>query len=421
MKYFGTDGIRGIVGKDINSKLLKKIAKGLVIFFNKHKMKKVLLVGNDTRVSSDFILSNISNILLEYGIEIHNIGYISSPALAYITKKYHYSLSMMISASHNSHEYNGIKFFNSQGEKISSEWELEIESYLEKKISRKKSYSNIKNVNSLLDDYINYLHRIKRNELPCIFDCASGGASEIVKRVFPNHETINSTPNGYNINLNSGCTHIEALCVKCRQEHTIGFAFDGDADRVLMVDTNGNIISGDKLLFVLSKYYQQYGDALIGTLYTNEGLKISLKKRNISLIRTQVGDKNVYEKMIETGSILGGENSGHIILRHYLNTGDGVLNAIIIMNILAITKLNINELLNDYEEYTQVYTNLKLTSNIKINTQDIIDKYKTDSSRIVIRPSGTEPLLRIMVESKDINLAQEISEKIIQEIENNNY
>ncbi len=412
MKYFGTDGIRGIAGEGLNKKTLNKIARALITFYNRHNFRRVLLIANDTRISSDWILANIVVHLLEHGIEVHNLGIATSPCVAYLTKKYHYPMSIMISASHNSHEYNGIKFFNSRGEKLSTTYEYELESYMDKRIKNRKSFAKLKSVEKLKNDYINYLSRLKRHDYPCIFDCASGSASEIIRQIFPQHIAINSTPSGYNINHNAGCTHIESLCLECRKSKVVGFAFDGDADRVIMVDEYGNVINGDKILYILSKYYLQKGDMLIGTIYSNEGLKESLSKNKITLVRAGVGDRNVYDEMKKTGSILGGENSGHIILKHYTNTGDGILNAIILLNILFTTKLTISELLASYEEYHHETLNLKLNNLSQIDTDTLIKKFSTFDTRIVIRPSGTEPLLRIMVECQDKNKAKLIIEKI---------
>ncbi len=418
MKYFGTDGIRGVVSIDLNTRLIKKIAKALVIFYKRHKFKKVLLVGNDTRASSDYILANFSSILLEYGIEIHNVGELTSPCIAYIAKKFHYPMAMMISASHNSCEYNGIKFFNNAGEKISTLFEQELENYVDKKIYLKKTYSNIINVEHLKENYINYLQKLKQSKNTAIFDCASGATSYFIKKLFPKSKKIHANPNGHNINLNSGCTHIENLSLLCRKEKSIGFAFDGDGDRVIMVDEVGNIIDGDKMLYILSKFYLNKCDNLVGTIYTNEGLNLSLKKYNVNLLRAPVGDKNVYEKMLLTGTNLGGENSGHIILKHYTNTGDGILNAIIIMNILSTTHFTINELLNDYCEYHQSQDKVKLNNIINIDYENIIEKFKTDDTRIIVRPSGTEPIIRIMVESKNQTLSKNLCQKIKKYIEN---
>ena len=216
MKYFGTDGIRGIVGKDLNKSTISKIAKAIVRYYNKHKLKRVLLVGNDSRISSDYILSILESILLSHGIQTHNLGIISSPGLAYLTHEFNYPLGLMLSASHNPSEYNGIKFFNSVGEKVDDNFEEEFEYLMDKNSSIKTiNYINRKNVDKIKENYINYLKKLKKFNISCIFDCANGGTSKIIEKIFTNSQIINHNPNGININENAGCTHIEKLQKLC--------------------------------------------------------------------------------------------------------------------------------------------------------------------------------------------------------------
>lgn len=405
MKYFGTDGIRGRLNKSgINKKILHSLARALVKFYDKHKLNKVLLVGNDSRKSSDYILSEISTILLSYGISIDNLGVCSSPALAYTTRSFHYPLSMMISASHNPSEYNGIKFFNSLGEKIYLDSEKEIEQYMDNtRLYKRKEYASMKSVKNHINTYINYLKELKRSSLPVIIDCAYGGASDICKNIFTNNQIINSTYNGTNINHMAGCTNIEILKKKCIESHLIGFALDGDGDRLIVVSETGEIISGDKILYILSRYFLKSGDVCVGTIYSNIGLEKSLQKKNIKLIRSQVGDKNVYLNMGKNNSLLGGENSGHIIIKQYSNTGDGLLTAIVLLNILSVTSHSLNELLKDYCEYYQIYDNIESNEDFKLSNElkTIIKIYELMGIKIIIRKSGTEPVIRLMVESNN--------------------
>lgn len=422
MKYFGTDGIRGIAGKFLDKKLIIKIARALVRFYKKNKLCKVLLVGNDSRISSDYILSNLESILLEYGINVENLGKCSSPCLAYITKKFNYPLSMMISASHNSSEYNGIKFFNANGEKISENTEIELEKFIDIKTSLgEKNFALRKNVEFLKDFYVSHLKELKNFNFPLIIDCANGGVSEICKQIFEKSKIIHANPNGYNINHDCGCTHIEFLRSICLKEHKVGLAFDGDADRIQIVDEYGNVISGDKILYILSKFYLKSNDKIIGTIYSNVGLEQSLKKREIELIRANVGDKNVYETMKKFHAEIGGEDAGHIIIKHLLNTGDGVLIGILICNILHITKLKITELLKDYKEFYQEHSTIPISKPFKLN-EDIrflIKKFEKDGARIIIRPSGTEPILRIMAEHENKSIAKKTVESLKNFIKSN--
>ena len=413
-KYFGTDGIRGIAGKTFTQHLINKVGKALVKFYDTHKLKRVLLVGNDSRISSDWILSIMQSTLLKHGIEVHNIGVCTSPALAYLTHKFGYPLSMMISASHNPHEYNGIKFFNELGEKISEQVEQEIERFMDKKFSFKINYATAKNKENLKAEYIKFLKSIKKSNLPCVIDCAFGGASEIAKFVFPTNKIINQRHDGKNINLNAGCTHIEFLRSICSREHKIGFAFDGDADRLIAVDEAGEIFDGDKILFILSKFFQKRGDILVGTIYTNSGLEKALAKNGVILKRAQVGDKLVYEAMKNNASNLGGENSGHIILKQFTNTGDGLLNAIVLTNILSTTKKTLKQLTLDYAEFYQASANLKLGGKFEMteSVKTKINEFENLGARIIVRPSGTEPVLRIMVEHQE----KEMAEKFLEEL-----
>jgi len=415
MKYFGTDGIRGVVGETINEKLLTKVAKALVLYYKKHSLSPVLLVGNDTRASSDFLLSKLESILLKYGISTENLGKCSSPCLAFITKKYNYPLGLMLSASHNSKEYNGLKFFNNSGEKVSDEFEEEFESLMEKPLTQQIKYVQRKNVEKLKKGYISHLRSLIKNKDKFIYDCANGGTSDICKQLFPKCEKINCHPNGENINHNAGCTHIEFLRLQCIKKKMIGFAFDGDGDRIAIVSETGEIIPGDKILYLLSCYFQGKGDTLVGTVYTNSALEKLLNKRNIKLIRAQVGDKKVYKQMWNNNSILGGEDSGHIILKTHSNTGDGILISIVLANILKTTGKTLKELLSGYCEHFQARANLNVEKNFTLSATLIKDikKLEQHGARIIIRPSGTEPVLRVFVEHKN----KEIAEKFLKQIE----
>ena len=421
MKYFGTDGIRGVVNKTLNNRIIKKVANALVRFY-KDKSKKILLVGNDSRISSDYILSVLATALLKQGIEIHNIGLCSSPCLAFLTKKFNYPLSLMLSASHNPSEYNGIKFFNSYGEKVDDKFEINFEHLMDMRpLKCCNKFSKIICLEHLKETYINFLRSLKRSNLPCIIDCANSGASEIIRRVYLKSQIINSNPNSENINLNAGCTHIDNLRLMCAKNRKIGFALDGDADRLIVVDELGRIIDGDKILYILSTFYLKSNDTVVGTIYSNEGLKTSLSKKNINFLRAPVGDKQVYKKMLENKTILGGENSGHIILKTFSNTGDGVLLTIILSNILSSTNLGLNSLLKNYTEYFQIMENIPNNKSFKTdeNLKLMIKRYEDEGSRIIIRPSGTEPLIRIMVENKNENSAKKVLNKLLFYIKNN--
>lgn len=419
MKYFGTDGIRGKIDEKLSAKTLNNVAKALVLYF-KTQNKKILLVGNDSRLTSDYILSVLSSVLLKNGVEIHNVGLCSSPCLAFLTKKFNYPLGLMLSASHNPAEYNGLKFFNLNGEKVNDDFEEHFEKLMDKKTTLKNNnFAHLKSVEVLKKDYINHLKTLKKFNFPIILDCANGGVSEICEAIFPKQEKININPNGKNINLNAGCTHMEMLTKLCVKKQKIGFAFDGDGDRVHVVDLDGTIINGDKILYIFSRFFLSRGDTCVGTIYSNTGLEKSLKKHKIALKRSDVGDKKVYELMNASNSTLGGEDSGHIILKHLANTGDGMLVAITLANLIQVTKTSLKDLLKTYSEHHQCRKNVKITnieetsailSNEEI--QNSIKKHQANGAKIIIRPSGTEPVIRLFVEHENLEKA----EKILQEL-----
>ena len=417
MKYFGTDGIRGIIDVSLNSKLIDKISKAIVRYYNIHSLKKKILIGNDSRISSDYIFSQLATTLLKYGIEIHYVGTVSSPALAFLTHEFNYPLSLMISASHNPHEYNGIKFFNSLGEKVFDSFEIEFEKLMDKKSFKVKTdYKKIKNCENLIKYYEKYIKNIKKFNFSIIFDCSNGATSNIVKNIFKKNKIINYNPNGKNINENAGCTHIEVLQKQCIKLNKIGVAFDGDGDRVFIVDEKGNVLNGDKIIYILSKFLTHPTSNIIGTIYSNLGLKKALEKDNKTLIRADVGDKNVYNKMIEYSAELGGEESGHIIAKDFTNTGDGLLIAVLVLNLVERYKQSLSSLLNDYTEYHQTRLNIHLDKPFEINKhlKQEISKLEDNNTRIIVRPSGTEPVLRLFVENEN----KEKAEKIIKILEN---
>ena len=291
---------------------------------------------------------------------------------------------------------------------------------MDKKCKLKNNlFATVKNVENLKNDYINHLKSLVKFSFPCIFDCANGGTSEIVKQLFPHQEKINIKPTGENINQNSGCTNIEMLKTLCIKKQKIGFAFDGDGDRIHMVNTDGNIITGDKILFILSQFLMNKNRICVGTIYTNSGLEESLLKRQIKLKRSAVGDKNVYKLMIESNSNLGGEDSGHIILKDITNTGDGLLTAIILANTLETSNKSINELLVNYHEHYQERKNIKISSSANMETilnnisiQNFIKESEKIGAKIIIRPSGTEPLIRLFVEHQNKETAKRLLNKL---------
>ncbi|MCQ2556005.1 MAG: hypothetical protein MJ149_01600 [Clostridia bacterium] len=409
MKYFGTDGIRGKAEQLFTPRFLTKIAYGIVRFYKHKNFEKRILIGNDSRSSSGYIESVLCSVLCKFGFDVHHLGMCSSPCLAFVGKKWGFPLSVMISASHNSKEYNGIKFFNKLGTKITEAEEEILETFVDKPpLKQSADFKNPIDCKNWKADYVNMLKNLLSATPNCIIDGANGGASEIIKQVFAKTKLVNVQANGNNINENAGCTHIEKLCQMCRQNKMVGFAVDGDADRILVVDEFGNIVDGDKILYILAKHYLHAGDTVVGTTNSNSGLKNALKKLKIDFLRCAVGDKNIVTAMQNNCYPLGGEESGHIILKRYTNTGDGVLTGIILLNILSSTKQSLATLLAEYKEFYIVKDNLKLNKKFEMTKElnALVDYFETQGARIVIRPSGTEPVLRVLVEHKDKEKAE---------------
>lgn len=401
MKYFGTDGIRGITLKSLSNSTIKKFANGITNFLKSSKQKKII-IGNDSRKSGDYIISVLSSVLLRNGIEIHDIGVCSSPCLAYLTKKYNYPVGVMITASHNPANYNGLKLFSNKGEKFCDEQEIEFERLMEKRTRSKNLFGERKNLEKLKLEYVSFIKGMVKFDFPCIFDCANGGTSKLIRMLFPKQEKINHSPNGENINQNSGCTHIEMLKAVCQKKHVVGVSFDGDGDRVFFVSKKGQIIDGDKVLFILSKFFLNTGDTVVGTIYTNRALESFLQTRKINFLRADVGDKNISKLLNQQHANLGGEESGHIIFKPVTNTGDGILTAVLILNILQLSMSDFETLLSDYTPQFQARENVEFDREyLNEFLSEKIKQIEQLGAKVIIRKSGTEPVLRIFVEHKN--------------------
>ena len=437
-RLFGTDGIRGKVNKTLTNDLVFNLGLNIKKVLSEEKHTPKVLIGIDPRNSSVMLASALISALLSVGYDIDYLGVTSTPSVAYLVKRYGYDIGIMISASHNTFEYNGIKIFNCYGEKL----EDELEDKLEKAINGSEnpqfvtveSIGKLKHKKELIDEYINYLASISKlnspNKLNIIVDCANGSTSEISKKLLSklniNTIYINDKPDGININYNSGATNLKSLTQKVIEYNfDLGVAFDGDGDRIMIVDNKGNLLDGDYILSVIAVYLRSINklknDTIVGTIMTNLGLINYLKKSQINLIQTKVGDRFVYEKMKSEGYSLGGEASGHIIIRDYLQTGDGLLSLIILLNALEKMQINVTKIKDIWKKTPQKTINIKSSEKEKICflNDNIIKKYLKDleenlgeNTRIVVRTSGTEELIRVMVESSDEKIIQEYLEKI---------
>ena len=448
-KYFGTDGIRRIANTELSPNLVFRVAKAGASVLSKHTdHMPTIFIGRDTRISGTLIESAMIAGFLSYGANVKTLGVIPTPAVAYLTKKYNADASVVISASHNTFEFNGVKYFSNKGMKISDELEEEIEEIMDsdEKLTELTAISeNIgisENAENMIEDYIDFIVGIfhgsitknKRDDFRVLIDTANGAtykvADKIFKRLGINHDIINNEPNGININHNCGSTHLEMLKEKVVEgKYSLGIAYDGDGDRCLAVDEKGNEIDGDIMLAIASNYMKKEGklakDTLVATVMSNLGLNKFSEKNGINFKQTKVGDRYVLEEMLKNGYNLGGEQSGHIIYLDYNPTGDGILTSLMLIQILLETNQKPSEARKVVNIYPQVLINAKVNSEKKMDydkdseIKEAIEKVSKEfagNGRVLIRPSGTEPLVRVMIEGENKEIitkkAKEIAELI---------
>lgn len=426
-KYFGTDGVRGVANQELTPELAFRLGRCGGYVLSQHQIdqteKPRVLVGRDTRISGPLLEQALISGLLSVGIEVFQLGVISTPAVAYLTKVQKAAAGIMISASHNPAQDNGIKFFGSDGFKLSDEQEFEIEALLEEPIDRLPRPSTeglgvLEEFPEGLLKYTQYLTQTIPGDLAGLtvcLDAANGATSPIVNRLFADLETdfftMGTKPNGININDGVGSTHPEKLaeCV-VENQADVGLAFDGDGDRVIAVDEKGQIVDGDKIMYICGKYLAQNHllaeNTIVSTVMSNLGLHKALERENLAMVTTQVGDRYVVEEMRKNHYNFGGEQSGHIVFLDYATTGDGLLSGIQLLNVMKQTGKKLSELADEVEEYPQLLLNVKVSD--KNNALDhpaiakVIREMELEMNgdgRILIRPSGTEPLLRVMAEA----------------------
>ena len=437
-RLFGTDGVRGIAGTELTCELAMHIGRAAAVVLTKHTSHKPrLVIGKDTRLSSDMLEAAMVAGICSVGADVEILGVIPTPAVAYLVKKYKADAGVMISASHNPVEFNGIKLFNAEGYKLSDSLEDEIEllingdlsQYLKNGVDLGKvafaKYAAADYVKHLMDSIDDNLEG-----MTVAVDCANGSASVTAEALFKglgaNPLMLNDAPDGTNINDNCGSTHMEAL-VDFMKKHRcqIGVAFDGDADRCLAVDENGNQLDGDKMLAIFSKYMkgnnQLSKDTVVVTVMSNLGFFHFAKREQVQAMATKVGDRYVLEEMIRGGYCLGGEQSGHIIFGDHATTGDGQLSAIKLMSIMKAEGKKLSYLGSVMDRYPQVLVNIKADDagkrvldedeTVKRTIAALSDELGSDG-RILVRASGTEPLIRVMVEGKDFDAINQCALKI---------
>lgn len=434
-KYFGTDGIRGIAGESLTADLSFKVGKALGKLLTEKKEHPKVVIGRDTRISCDMIEHALTAGLTSTGVNVMTVGTIPTPAIAYLTKTIETDSGIMISASHNPYQDNGIKIFGPDGFKLTDEEELEIESLIDNSEQIKNaSFDKIGKVysgNELTQKYIQHIKQSISGDLSNIkiaLDCANGATTGVAPFIFgdleADIETIGCQPNGININDNVGSTKIETISEFVKENNVdVGFAFDGDGDRVLAVDAKGHVVDGDKIMFILAKHLKEQGELkdnmVVSTVMSNIGFYKAIEENGLQSVKTAVGDRYVVEEMRKNDYSLGGEQSGHIVLMNYATTGDGILTAVKLADIIKTSGKSLEELASEVNIYPQKLVNIKVVDKkTAMEDSEIIaecekvEKELEGNGRILLRASGTENLIRVMVEASSDELTDKYCEQV---------
>ena len=439
-RLFGTDGVRGVANSELTPELAFKLGKaGAYVLSENNHSKPVVLIGKDTRISGDMLEDALSAGILSVGGNVIKVGVLPTPAVAYLVRHYNADVGVVISASHNPFEYNGIKFFNGDGFKLDDEIEDRIEDIIIRNTDVNSHITGDKLGRCLdadedaLEHYAKYLTQTvdcDMTGLKLVLDCANGASFKVAEMVYKmlgaDITVIGNEPDGLNINHACGSTHPEKLQAEVvKQGAFLGLAYDGDADRLIAVDELGRIIDGDKLICICAKMLKDAGalkdDKVTATVMSNIGFHKYLENLGCTVDVTAVGDRYVLERMLETGCVIGGEQSGHIIFRNHSTTGDGILSSLQLVSAILASGKKASELSDEIEIYPQVLKNAKVKNENK-------NKYKNDpeiceaiakveaemegSGRVLIRPSGTEPLVRVMIEGQDVDHITELAQDI---------
>jgi len=437
-QLFGTDGIRGIANQELTPELTFDIARhGAAILKGDSGERPFILIGKDTRISSDLLETALISGILSVGVDVLPLGVVSTPAVSYLVRTMKATAGVMISASHNSSEYNGIKFFGSDGKKLPDALEDRIEEAYFSKIEVQRPIKGqvgkiIKPAKSPVEEYFKYVvstvRPVSLSNLKIVLDCAHGSAYQLAPKMFAELgaevRVINAQPDGININHNAGSLHPEKLQkVVLEEKANLGLAFDGDADRVIAVSEFGEVIDGDHIMAVcaldLMRKERLVKNTVVATVMSNLGFEKYLLERGINLLRAKVGDRYVLEEMEKGDYSLGGEQSGHIIFREYAVTGDGILTGLQLAKVLATTGKPLSFLTNEIPRYPQVLINVPVRDVKEYHNNERIAKYLESMQermgsrgRVLVRPSGTEPLIRVMVESLNEEETKEVAENI---------
>ena len=438
-RMFGTDGVRGIAGSELTIELAMKLGQaGAYVLTKEQSHQPTIIVGCDTRISGGMLASALMAGICSVGANAIYVGVAPTPAIAYLTRKHKVDAGVVISASHNPMEFNGIKFFNGDGYKLSDNLEDEIEALIRNDMEDVDfpigpGIGKVEYRLDIVDEYIRYQEKtvpVDLSKLKIVVDCAEGASSytsvQTLKDLGADLIAIHTSPDGTNINANCGSTHMDELRARVVSEKAdVGIAFDGDADRMLAVDENGNLIDGDVVMAICGNYLKKKGklakDTIVVTVMSNLGFSIMGKKEGIHVEKTKVGDRYVLENMLENGYNLGGEQSGHVIFLDDNTTGAGLLTALHLLQVMVDTGKKLSELSTVMEVLPQALVNAKVPNHKKesyMEYSEIADAIKeledkfAGEGRVLIRPSGTEPLVRVMIEGKDQAVIDEEARKL---------
>ena len=436
-KYFGTDGFRGEANIDLTVEHAYKVGRFLGWHLGKEKKRPKVVIGKDTRRSSYMFEHALVAGLTASGANAYMLYVTTTPSVSYVVRTEQFDCGIMISASHNPYYDNGIKLINAKGHKMDAEVEEQIEAYIDGEIGElpfatKSDIGRAKDYASGRNRYIGYLISLATRSFKNVkvgLDCSNGSSSSIAKNVFETLGAevyvINNEPDGTNINTNCGSTHIEILKGFVKENHLdVGFAYDGDADRCIAVDENGAEVNGDLILYVCGKYMKEHGalnnNTVVTTVMSNLGLYKAFDRAGIDYEKTAVGDKYVYENMSRNGHGLGGEQSGHIIFSKFATTGDGILTSLKIMEAMLEQKQSLGQLVKDVDIYPQILENVKVRDKKDaredadvITAVEAVEKELGNDGRILVRESGTEPLVRVMVEAKTHEICRELVDRVV--------
>lgn len=441
--FFGTDGIRGAVGTEpITPKTIVHLGWALGTVIKRHYGKGSVLVGKDTRVSGYLLESAMEAGLSSAGMDVVMLGPLPTPAIAYLTQTARANAGVVISASHNHYSDNGIKFFSPNGAKISDQIQAEIEQLMSEDMSvvESKELGKAHRMDDAVGRYVEFCkgtipRRMDFKGLKVALDCANGAAYQSAPAAFhelgADIEVINNKPNGFNINNDCGSTHIEGLQkIVLEQKCDVGIAFDGDADRVLMVDSRGDVVDGDQLLFVIADSLQKQGrlkGGVVGTLMSNFGMEKALEQREIPFVRARVGDRYVMQELKARDWVIGGESSGHIICLDKTTTGDGLVSALQVLTQMKFMQKPLHELAAEMQMYPQTMINVKLPKGtnaasvceLKAVSQavELAERALARTGRVLLRPSGTEPVIRVMAEGQSAKLVRSTCEQIAEAVQ----